>query len=123
MPSASGWVTLHASLSEGQDGRVAIVLERTTSGQATTVRLEAYGVSAREREIAALLARGLSNAEVAEELVLSPYTVQDHVRSLFEKTDVSSRRELVARLFLDDYRPRLARSAPLAATGTFAHLG
>lgn len=96
------------------------MLERSTSDQATAVRLEAQGVSAREREIVALLARGLSNAEIAEALVLSPYTVQDHIKSLFEKTNVGSRRELVARLFLDDYRPRIAKSAPLAASGAFA---
>jgi DNA-binding CsgD family transcriptional regulator len=121
VPSACGWVTLHASLPEGHgDGRVAIVLERSGTEQATAVRLEAHGVSPREREIAVLLARGLSNPEIAAALVLSPYTVQDHVKSLFEKTNVSSRRELVARLFLDDYHPRIARSAPLAATGAFA---
>ena len=124
VPSAGGWITLHASRPEGRgDGRVAVVLERASSEQATAVRLEAHGVSAREREIATLLARGLSNPEIAAALVLSPYTVQDHVKSLFEKTNVGSRRELVARIFLDDYRPRISRSAPLAATGAFAEPG
>jgi hypothetical protein len=52
-------------------------------------------------------------------LVLSPYTVQDHVKSLFEKTSVSSRQELVARVFLDDHLPHLAGRTPLTAEGSF----
>jgi hypothetical protein len=59
VPSASGWITLHASLPEGRaSGQVAIVLERAAGPEATTVRLEAHGVTAREREIATLLAPG-----------------------------------------------------------------
>ena len=121
VPTGSGWITLHASLPDGSAaGRVAIVLERAATPQSTAIRLEAHGVTAREREIAGLLARGLTNPEIAERLVLSPYTVQDHIKSLFEKTNVSSRQELVARVFLDDYLPQLAARTPLTATGGFA---
>jgi DNA-binding NarL/FixJ family response regulator len=120
VPTSSGWVTLHASLPEGRaDGRVAIVLERASSRQSTAIRLEADGVTPREREIATLLAQGLTNPEIADALVLSPYTVQDHIKNLFEKTGVSSRQELVARIFLDDYMPNLARRMPLTSSGGF----
>jgi DNA-binding CsgD family transcriptional regulator len=121
VPSPSGWITLHASLPEGgADGRVAIVLERTASPQTTAIRLEAHGVTAREREIATLLAHGLTNPEIAARLVLSLYTVQDHIKNLFEKTGVSSRQELVARIFIDDYLPELAQRTPLTSSGGFA---
>lgn len=120
VPTPSGWITLHASLPAGGPvGKVAIVLERTPSPQSTAIRLEAHGVTPREREIATLLAQGLTNPEIATRLVLSPYTVQDHIKSLFEKTGVSSRRELVARVFLDEYLPQLAQGAPLTSTGSF----
>ena len=120
VPTASGWITLHASLPDGAPGgQVAIVLERSNSPESTAVRLEAHGVTPREREIAVLLAQGLTNPEIATRLVLSPYTVQDHVKSLFEKTEVSSRQELVARVFLDDYMPRLAGRTPLTSSGGF----
>ncbi len=120
VPTPSGWITLHASLPDGDaDGRVAIVLERTASPQTTAIRLEAHGVTAREREIATLLAHGLTNPEIATRLVLSPYTVQDHIKNLFEKTGVSSRQELVARIFIDDYLPQLAQRTPLTSSGGF----
>jgi DNA-binding CsgD family transcriptional regulator len=121
VPTSSGWITLHASLPDGgASGRVAIVFERAASPESTAVRLEAHGVTAREREIASLLAHGLTNPQIAARLVLSPYTVQDHIKSLFEKTGVSSRQELVARVFLDDYLPQLAARTPLTSTGSFA---
>ena len=121
VPTSSGWITLHASLPDGGTaGRVAIVLERAASPESTAIRLEAHGVTAREREIAGLLARGLTNPEIAARLVLSPYTVQDHIKSLFEKTGVSSRQELVARVFLDDYHPQLTAHTPLTSDGSFA---
>lgn len=120
VPTPSGWITLHASVPDGSpDGQVAIVIERTASPQATALRLEAHGVTPREREIATLIAQGRSNPEIADALVLSPYTVQDHIKSLLEKTGVSSRQELVARIFLDDYLPRIAAGAPLDSAGQF----
>lgn len=73
----------------------------------------------REREVAALLARGLSNAEIATRLFVPPFTVQDHVKSLFEKAGVASRQELVARIFLDDYLPHVTGRTPLSASGGF----
>jgi DNA-binding NarL/FixJ family response regulator len=122
MPGRDGWITLHASLPEGRStGRVAVVLDRAAGPQSTALRLETYGVTAREREVAALIAQGCSNAEIAATLVVSPYTVQDHTKSLFEKTGVRSRRELVARIFLDDYLPSLMGRAPLGAGGGFAN--
>jgi DNA-binding CsgD family transcriptional regulator len=121
VPSPSGWITLHASLPQASaSSQVAIVLERSASPQTTALRLEVEGVTPREREIATLLAQGLSNAEIAEALVLSPYTVQDHIKSLFEKTQVGSRQELVARVFLDDYMPLVGKRAPLTSRGSFA---
>jgi DNA-binding CsgD family transcriptional regulator len=64
---------------------VAIVLERAGTPQSTAVRLEAYRVTARERGVATLIAQGRTNPEIAEALVLSPYTVQDHIKKLFRE--------------------------------------
>ncbi len=120
VPGSDGWITLHASLpGPPGDGRVAVVLERAGGARSATVRLEAFGATAREREVATLLARGLSRAELAETLVLSPHTVEDHVKSLYEKLGVASRQELVARVFLDEYLPEVALKTPLTSRGRF----
>ena len=56
-------------------------------------RLE--GLTPREREILALVGRGMSNQEIAEHLVLSPLTAKTHVSRLFTKLDARDRAQLV----------------------------
>ncbi|MBS1679026.1 MAG: helix-turn-helix transcriptional regulator [Actinobacteria bacterium] len=119
VPGRDGWVTLHASKPDPTGDRVAIVIEAAAGPRAATVRLEAHGATPREREVATLIARGLANPEIAETLVLSPHTVGDHVKSLFEKLGVSTRQELVARVFLDEYLPEVAQRTPLTSHGRF----
>jgi len=118
VPGTTGWFVLHASR-EDRDGKVAVVIEPATGPRSATLRLEAHGVTPREREIATLIARGYGNAEIAEELVLSPHTVQDYVKNIFEKLGVNSRREMVASVFMDEYLPEVMVSTPLTTHGRF----
>ena len=53
------------------------------------------GLTPREREVLELVGGGLSNAEIADELVLSPLTAKTHVARLFSKLDARDRAQLV----------------------------
>jgi DNA-binding NarL/FixJ family response regulator len=54
-------------------------------------------LTAREREVLGLLARGLTNKEMARELVITTNTVKRHLKSIFEKMDVHTRAAAAAR--------------------------
>lgn len=58
-----------------------------------------YGLTGRERQMATLIARGLSNKEIASELKISAATVRTHIYNLYQKTGVQSRIELVNTIF------------------------
>lgn len=60
-----------------------------------TEKLKAYGLTKRELEIADMIALGLSNCEIAEQLYISETTVKKHVSNIFEKMEISRREELV----------------------------
>lgn len=118
VPTSSGWLTLHGSLPDGTtDGRVAIVVQPAGEDYALPLRLEVFGLTPREREVATLVARGLDTAAIAERLVISPWTVQDHLKAVFTKTDIRSRRELLAQVFFHDQLPGIVAHDPLNAGG------
>jgi len=99
------WLTLHAERLAGST--VSLVVEPSRPADIAALLTDAYRLTGREAEVVGLLVRGHSNAEIARALWLSPYTVADHVKSVFEKTGVRSRGELTSRLFFDHYLPRL----------------
>jgi DNA-binding CsgD family transcriptional regulator len=118
LPTPSGWVSLHASLPVGQrGGQVAVVLQRARGEQALQLSLETSGLTPREREVATLAIRGLSTEAIGQRLFLSPWTVQDHLKAIFEKTATRSRRELRALAFVADCLPGMLAHAPLDADG------
>jgi DNA-binding CsgD family transcriptional regulator len=97
------WLTLHAERLGGST--VSLVVEASRPADIAALLTDAYRLTDREAEVVGLVVRGLSNAEIAHALWLSPHTVADHVKHVFEKTGVRSRVELTSRLFFDHYLP------------------
>jgi DNA-binding CsgD family transcriptional regulator len=115
---SGGWLRLDASLLEDR-GRVAVMISPAREPEVAELIARMYGLTAREREVTRLTMLGLSTREMASALHLSPYTVQDHLKSIFDKVEVRSRRELVAQLFLQQCAPRLAAGVSPGADGWF----
>ena len=103
-----GWVTLHGQALAGSgEPRVAITIQPVGPDRITPLLMAAYGLTQREEEVTRHVLQGSSTAEIAEALAISPYTVQDHLKSVFEKTSVRSRRELTGKVFARHYEPRV----------------
>ncbi len=66
---------------------------------------------------------GLSTSQISRALFISSNTVQDHLKAIFAKTGVHSRRELVAQIFTHQYMPRIWSEARLGSDGWFAGAG
>jgi DNA-binding CsgD family transcriptional regulator len=102
---AGRWLVLHASVLDGANGggSIAVVVEPAKSADIAPIIIEGYGLTPRERDVVRAIARGASTPEIAAQLFLSAHTVRDYIKSVFEKVNVSSRAELVARLFAEHY--------------------
>ena len=107
--SSGRWLHIHASaVGEGAEARSVVILEPARTPELAPLIADAYGLTERERLVTQLVAQGLDTNAIGERLYLSPWTVQDHLKSIFEKTGVGTRGELVARIFFEHYAPRLA---------------
>lgn len=108
-----GWLTLRATELDAPTDRpdVVIVIDVARPADISPLTLVARGLTVREQDVATLVLRGASTRVIAEALHLSPHTVQDHLKAIFAKTGVNSRRELIAQLLLLEGRPSLGWGA------------
>lgn len=104
------WLLLHASAltgcEEASSDSVAVVIEPAKSSEIAPIIIEAYSLTPREREVVGALASGDTTSEIAARLFMSQHTVRDHIKAVFDKVGVSSRAELVAKLFAEHYTQR-----------------
>ncbi|MEN5050337.1 response regulator transcription factor [Luteimonas sp. TWI1416] len=72
-----------------------IIAELPFSATPSEPAADSAGLSPREQQILTLVAKGLSNREIAESLYLSRYTVECHIKNVYRKLEVSSRTRAV----------------------------
>lgn len=102
------WIVLHgAALVSGKARRVAVIVEPAHPARIAPLLMSVYGLTEREQDVTRLVLQGSSTAEIAERLVVSAHTVQQHLKSIFDKTGVRSRRDLVGKVFFAHYEPRV----------------
>lgn len=97
---AGWWLNVHASRLNGPSDphQLVVILEPVEPRALVPLILSAHGLTAREAEVARLVLRGRATHAIADTLHISQHTVQDHLKSVFDKTGVRSRRDLIAYL-------------------------
>jgi DNA-binding CsgD family transcriptional regulator len=97
--AAGRWSVLEAARLDGGAGGIAVTVRAAGIEDVLGLVSRASGLTPRERELVALLLEGLDTRELAARLFISRHTVQDHLKSIFLKLGVGSRRELVSNVF------------------------
>jgi DNA-binding CsgD family transcriptional regulator len=101
MRSAGGsWTTFLAeSLGGSRLGlAIPVIVMATEPAQLLSLQVAAFGLSDREAEVVTHVLDGLDTKAIARSLAIADLTVQDHLKSIFDKTNVHSRRELTVLL-------------------------
>jgi DNA-binding CsgD family transcriptional regulator len=126
LPSASlktpagNWLVLHGGLvGSPHSGEVAVFIQRAHPTLVAPLLLKAYGLTAREQDVAQLMLRGATTIQAAGRLGISPHTVTDHLKSVFDKTGARTRGELSATLFFGEHLPRIQDRVPLGDDASF----
>ncbi len=105
VPTPNGTLRIEAS-PVGDDGSVAVAL--VPHYQPAPPLLPAgWNLTRQERQVVEQVMRGLSNRQIATTLVVTENTVESHLKHVYEKLNVHSRSQLLARYFAAVYNPEM----------------
>jgi DNA-binding NarL/FixJ family response regulator len=86
------------TLSGDHEAHIMLLVERASRQDVVRIALARYPLTPREAEVAALVLRGYSNRRIADSLVLTEYTVEDHLKRIFSKVGVRSRSAMSSKI-------------------------
>jgi DNA-binding CsgD family transcriptional regulator len=102
-----GWLVLHGvCLEDDGERRVAVIIEAAHPARLYPLLMAAYKLTERERDVTEQVLQGNATTEIAKALGMTTSTVQQHLKKIFEKTGVRSRRDLIGHIFFAHYEPR-----------------
>jgi len=92
------WAVVDAARLGDAQSAIAVTIHDASTEEVLDLLYRAYRLSARERELVNLIVQGFDTGAIAERLLISRYTVQDHLKSIFRKVGANSRLELLTGL-------------------------
>jgi DNA-binding CsgD family transcriptional regulator len=96
---AGRWLVIEGAPLEGAEApQVAITVRAATTDEVFDILCRVHDLTRRERQLVSLMLGGLATEQLARTLYISPHTVKDHLKAVFAKTGVRSRRELISHL-------------------------
>ena len=83
------------------DSKICLIcMNKNEPGVLLSKQLDKLRITRREQEVIDLICEGLKNSEIGEKLFISEYTVENHLRSIYEKMNVKNRINLVRKVML-----------------------
>ncbi|HWD64180.1 MAG TPA: helix-turn-helix transcriptional regulator [Solirubrobacteraceae bacterium] len=92
------WGIIEADRLDPLERTVAVTIRPAAAHDVLDLRLIGYDLTVRQRELVNALLDGSDTRRVSERLFVSPHTVNDHLKAIFDKVGVRTRKELIAML-------------------------
>ena len=111
------WIAVYGTaIGLERDAKAAVIIEPAHPDRISPLLMAIHGLTPREQQVTRLVLQGRSTPELADRLQISPLTVQEHLKGIFEKVGVRNRRELVGALFFESFSPRVHDNADRVRT-------
>ncbi|MFJ9768756.1 LuxR C-terminal-related transcriptional regulator [Streptomyces erythrochromogenes] len=119
MRSRTGlWVSVTATRMDAEGG-VAVMIQPSSPEHVIGILMDAYGLTLREQQVAQLVTYGMSDTDISRRLGISPHTVRDHLKKVFDKTGTNSRGRLLQLLYFSHYQPDIDNGRTMGRHGWF----
>jgi DNA-binding CsgD family transcriptional regulator len=96
-----------------------VFIQRAHPTLVAPLLLKAYGLTAREQEVTQWLLRGATTAQAAQRLAISPHTINEHIKAIYDKTGARTRGELSATVFFGEHLPRIQNQVAVGDDASF----